>query len=393
MRRRVHQVNGHKFMATFLRQPTFCSHCRDFIWYVYMRKTIRTSCFLKINFTITLFCKQGAWETRIPMSRYNLRIILFLLKLSLTWTLFWIVVCTCVVHKRCHELVVTRCPGIKDTTQEEVSSEHNLSKFEKRYHHLSWNVQPAIGQRFSLNVPHRFVVHNYKRFTFCDHCGSLLYGLIKQGLQCQGKCDRFRLRVLLEFINIYILACNMNVHKRCQKNVANNCGINTKEMAEILNAIGVNTKINQRKKKVTTFLVSQGAFFYVFAHLNIVCDFLGFDHWIDWYYWKLFVNDVVYGFAANYGIRWDGFHVWFGQLCHKRYVVDLRSNEISVHLDWWLKQVMGDIFGQNFTKNWANYFLFLPKKVILFKSSVLGETTVNLQFKSPSIFECVTCFL
>ncbi|XP_018322875.1 protein kinase C [Agrilus planipennis] len=145
MRRRVHQVNGHKFMATFLRQPTFCSHCREFIWGL---------------------GKQG----------YQCQ------------------VCTCVVHKRCHLLVVTKCPGMKD----ESSSQ---------------------SARFNVNIPHRFVVHNYKRFTFCDHCGSLLYGLIKQGLQCE--------------------VCNLNVHKRCQKNVANNCGINTKQMAEILTALGV----------------------------------------------------------------------------------------------------------------------------------------------------------
>lgn len=152
MRRRVHQVNGHKFMATFLRQPTFCSHCREFIWGI---------------------GKQG----------YQCQ------------------VCTCVVHKRCHRSVVTKCPGMREEQQNQREP------------------STSAGQRFNVNVPHRFVVHNYKRFTFCDHCGSLLYGLIKQGLQCE--------------------VCSMNVHKRCQKNVANTCGINTKQMAEILNQLGI----------------------------------------------------------------------------------------------------------------------------------------------------------
>ncbi|XP_065200537.1 protein kinase C-like isoform X1 [Planococcus citri] len=147
MRRRVHQFNGHKFMATFLRQPTFCSHCREFIWGL---------------------GKQG----------YQCQ------------------VCTCVVHKRCHRSVLTKCPGMKDEQMVDDKS-----------------------QRFSVNVPHRFVVHSYKRFTFCDHCGSLLYGLIRQGLQCE--------------------VCSMNVHKRCQKNVANNCGINVRHLAELLDEIGI----------------------------------------------------------------------------------------------------------------------------------------------------------
>ncbi|CAL8090851.1 unnamed protein product [Orchesella dallaii] len=176
MRRRVHQVNGHKFMATFLRQPTFCSHCREFIWGL---------------------GKQG----------YQCQ------------------VCTVVVHKRCHELVVTKCPGMKDSNTSGPSAMPD---------------EQCGAQRFSVNVPHRFSVHTYKRPTFCDHCGSLIFGVIRQGLQCE--------------------ACGMNVHKRCQKNVANNCGINTKQMAEILAAMGISTKtIADGKKKKSSIISSSSS--------------------------------------------------------------------------------------------------------------------------------------
>ncbi|XP_033624712.1 calcium-independent protein kinase C-like isoform X2 [Asterias rubens] len=159
VRRRVHQINGHKFMATFLRQPTYCSHCKDFIWGFYM---------------------QG----------YQCQ------------------VCTVVVHKRCHELVVTRCPGHKDDIKESQS----------------------LSQRFNINLPHRFSVHSFKKPTFCDHCGSLLYGLLRQGLQCE--------------------ACKMNIHRRCDRNVAPNCGINPKRMAEVLSEMGVTgDKLSIRRKK------------------------------------------------------------------------------------------------------------------------------------------------
>lgn len=34
--------------------------------------------------------------------------------------------------------------------------------------------------------PHSLVVYSYRTPTFCHHCGEMLWGLVRQGLKCDG---------------------------------------------------------------------------------------------------------------------------------------------------------------------------------------------------------------
>lgn len=51
--------------------------------------------------------------------------------------------------------------------------------------------------------PHTLAVHSYKSPAFCDYCGEMLFGLVRQGLKCDDCC--------------------MNFHKRCVNKVPDNC--------------------------------------------------------------------------------------------------------------------------------------------------------------------------
>ncbi|CAH1784212.1 unnamed protein product [Owenia fusiformis] len=121
-------------------------------------------------------------------------------------------VCNAAVHKKCHELIIAQCPGSAKDSRE----------------------TKMLTERFHVNVPHRFKVNNYMSPTFCEHCGTMLYGLFRQGLKCQ--------------------LCGLNCHKRCEKHVPNLCGVKQKMLVAALQEVkrpGPGTKRSEPKDGAT----------------------------------------------------------------------------------------------------------------------------------------------
>ncbi|XP_066550635.1 serine/threonine-protein kinase D1 [Amia ocellicauda] len=62
--------------------------------------------------------------------------------------------------------------------------------------------------------PHSLFVHSYRAPAFCDHCGEMLWGLVRQGLKCEG--------------------CGLNYHKRCAFKIPNDCsGIRKRRLSNV----------------------------------------------------------------------------------------------------------------------------------------------------------------
>ncbi|KAG7283213.1 hypothetical protein CRUP_004955 [Coryphaenoides rupestris] len=189
---KIHFIKNHEFIATFFRQPTFCSVCREFVW--------------GLN-------KQG----------YKCR------------------QCNAAIHKKCIDKIIGRCTGTAANSRDTV--------FQK--------------ERFKIDMPHRFKMHNYMSPTFCDHCGSLLWGLVKQGLKCED--------------------CGMNVHRKCQDKVANLCGINQKLLAEALTQVSQKSSTRHSDPNIPNNMEDIGV--YEEVNKNATLD----------------VND-----AGQYGKLWEG---------------------------------------------------------------------------------------
>eukprot|EP00092_Neocalanus_flemingeri_P012116 GFUD01013064.1.p1 GENE.GFUD01013064.1~~GFUD01013064.1.p1 ORF type:complete len:700 (-),score=155.21 GFUD01013064.1:108-2207(-) len=106
--------------------------------------------------------------------------------------------CEMTVHNDHYNLGITRCTGVKGPT------------FENK---------TEIRDPLAINIPHNFKVNTFLGPTFCDHCGKPIWGVYKQGYQCND--------------------CKFNAHKRCLDKFANNCGLDEKRFTDVMKNLDI----------------------------------------------------------------------------------------------------------------------------------------------------------
>ena len=107
---RIHEVNGHRFVAKFFRQPTFCAFCKEFLWG---------------------FGKQG----------------------------YRCSVCQTAVHKRCHNKLLGKCTGssaYSEATVVRMSFFKTVKEIIVELKFLQWRRIKLSKRSFMRHSPNQF---------------------------------------------------------------------------------------------------------------------------------------------------------------------------------------------------------------------------------------------
>ena len=107
--------------------------------------------------------------------------------------------CQLAIHEKCIQRCAADCRS-KPTSQAALESQTSATK-----------------ERFNIDIPHTWKNTTFLKPTFCSHCGTMLLGFFKQGLQCR-ECDRI-------------------CHFKCKDSISNDCGLNALVLMENLRRI------------------------------------------------------------------------------------------------------------------------------------------------------------
>lgn len=215
-RRKIHQVNAHKFMARFFRQPTFCSHCSKFIWGLGkqgyqcqgLNKGRVCPCFRVVS---------AVSSTPRPPPRPNKCAAWCCTRSATSWSS---------ASALARAAASRRRAAATPRLDAEERGERGEASFHTQFM-LACALRQNMTQRFNINIPHQFRKHNYKTPTFCDHCGSLLWGLYNQGQQCSGVLGERRNSALAPHQStqhtLFTLFPPPYLHPRTRKPAATTC--------------------------------------------------------------------------------------------------------------------------------------------------------------------------